>query len=78
MKEPGGVLFGSNAACPDCSPNLIKDAMRYGEEAFIKGQQAKGETFHAACMRWRGGNNTMTITSGNLFEDIFGEPDSDT
>lgn len=58
----GGLQFGRKAVCPECAPQLEADAKRYGEERFIGDRARPGETFAQACLRWRDGNNTITIT----------------
>ena len=59
----GGLLFVSKGVCPDCIPRLVADAEKYGETEFIRERARPGETFKAFCLRMRGGNNTIVITS---------------
>jgi len=33
--ESGGILFGSKATCPDCTPRILEGAKKYGEEHYI-------------------------------------------
>lgn len=61
----GGLLFESKGVCPDCAPRLIKDAEKYGETEFIRERAEEGETFKAFCLRMRGGDNRVIITSGD-------------
>jgi hypothetical protein len=67
----GGLLFVSKGVCPCCAPSLEADAVRYGEEAYIYDRAAPGETFRDFVLRIRGGNNTVTITTGDDFTKIF-------
>jgi hypothetical protein len=59
----GGILFGSNAVCPECTPRVEADAKKYNETSYIKDRAREGETFHDFCLRLRNGNNTITIES---------------
>lgn len=59
----GGFLFGSYGVCPDCAPKMLKSIQGYGETNHIKDYQTNDETFKGACLRWRGGNNTIKIIS---------------
>jgi len=36
-KESGGLLFQSNAVCPDCADRAMKNIKKYNEESFIRG-----------------------------------------
>lgn len=44
-KESGGILFGSKAMCPNCAPQIEKDAARFGELDYIKGRCPEGMSF---------------------------------
>lgn len=43
--KSGGVLLGSYAVCPDCTPKLIQDAVRDGELGRVKGKCPEGMSF---------------------------------
>ena len=60
--ESGGILFGSYAACPKCTPRLEADAQKYNEENNIVGRCPEGVSFADWVRGLRGGNNTITIT----------------
>lgn len=64
----GGFLFGSYAVCPNCAPRVRASAKKYGEEKFITAEAAPGETFRDFTLRQRGGDNTVTIRSGDDFD----------
>jgi hypothetical protein len=59
----GGLLFGSNACCPSCAERMMADIEKFGEERYIKSKAREGETFQAFCLRMRGGDNSIVITS---------------
>ena len=72
----GGVLFGSKAYCPDCAPNILNLAKQFGEEQYIRGRQPDELTFHAWVMQLRGGDNTVTVRSGqDAIDAVFGNED---
>lgn len=71
--ETGGILFQSKALCPTCAPKWEASAAKYGEEHLIRGRAAVGETFFAATMRWRAGNNTVVLTGSQDFVDDMQE-----
>lgn len=56
----GGLLFATNGVCPICAPGVEASAVKLGETKFIRDRALPGETFKQACLRWRGGNNTVT------------------
>lgn len=68
----GGLLFGSKACCPDCAPKCEADAKRYGEERFIAGRCPPGMSFRDWVLRLRDGDNTLTVITGESFEEVFG------
>lgn len=59
----GGILFGSKACCPNCTPKIERDARHYGELHFIANRAKPDETFKAFVLRMRGGNNKVTVES---------------
>lgn len=61
--ETGGFLFGNYATCPRCADRIETGAAKSNESHFIIDRARPGETFKAACLRWRGGNNKVTIDS---------------
>ena len=63
LSESGGILFGSNAYCPSCSPRLEIEARRYNETSYIKARCPKGMSFKDWVLQLRGGNNHMIIES---------------
>ena len=61
--EKGGFMFSSSSFCPRCAPEMMKSITLYNEERYITDYAKDGETFKDFCLRMRGGNNTITITS---------------
>ena len=61
--EQGGLLFSSSAFCPKCAPRMRALAKQYNEEQYITDYAQPGESFKDFCLRLRGGNNTITITT---------------
>lgn len=59
----GGFLFESKAICPECAPEFEAGVKKYHEEKYIRDRVRPDETFAQACLRWRGGDNTITIVS---------------
>lgn len=59
----GGLLFGSKAVCPKCEPRMSASIAQYNEQHYIRGRAEEGETFKDFCLRLRGGDNNVTITS---------------
>lgn len=53
MSKPGGFLFSSKAVCPDCAPDLRRDAEKYHELDHIRASQSPDETFYAFVQRIR-------------------------
>lgn len=43
--EKGGLLFQSRAVCPLCSKKIEKDAIKYGEEKYIRARCPADKTF---------------------------------
>jgi hydrogenase maturation factor HypF (carbamoyltransferase family) len=68
--EPGGILFGSNACCPVCAPQMEISALKYNEEKYIKDRAMPGESFRDFVYRIRGGDGSAvtTITSYEAHE----------
>lgn len=66
-QDVGGMLFESKALCPHCAPKWELSAKKYGEEHFIRDRARDGETFFAAVMRWREGNNDVRISGDDEF-----------
>jgi hypothetical protein len=69
--DVGGFMFASKGVCPTCAPRLEADAKRYDEERYIGERAWPGETFKAFILRMRGGDNTVTITTGDDFTKLF-------
>lgn len=57
----GGLLFGSYAYCPKCSPGLVTRAKEYGEIGHIKAICPEGMSFRQWVLGLRGGDNTITV-----------------
>lgn len=49
----GGMLFGSKAVCPDCTPEFMKSVKKYNEEKHIKDVAKLGESFRNFVYRIR-------------------------
>ena len=62
--ESGGFLFCSHAVCPDCAPEYLKGVKKYKEEHFIKAYCPPNMSFWMWVLELRGGNNTITILTG--------------
>ena len=59
--EEGGVLVGTYAVCPRCTPKALKAAEKYHEP--VDGMCPEGMRFKDWVLKLRGGNNTIRITS---------------
>lgn len=57
----GGILFGSKAICPECTPRWLHDARAYGEESHVRNQAMPGEMFREFVLRIRDGNNKVSV-----------------
>lgn len=53
--QTGGILFNSNAVCPECLPKFIESVKRYNEEKYIRAEALKNETFKDFVLRIRKG-----------------------
>lgn len=71
LPDSGGIIFGSKACCPECSPNLIAAVVRHKEEKYIKARCPVGMSFADWCLELRGGDNTVRFYSGNDFNKAF-------
>jgi hypothetical protein len=69
----GGFLCQSKGVCPNCADRFEASLKKYGEERYISDRALPGETFKQACLRWCGGNNTVTITSFDRDEMMLDE-----
>jgi len=54
-KDTGGILFNSNAVCPECLPEFEKLIDKYDEGKFIRAKATKNETFYDFVLRIRSG-----------------------
>ncbi len=61
--EIGGFLFGSYGTCPHCADDIERRAKETNESQYIRERARPGETFKAFCLRMRGGDNTVRITT---------------
>lgn len=59
--ETGGFIFGSYAYCPACADHGLRNIAKYREERFIKARAKPDERFCDFVLRWRGGNNTISV-----------------
>lgn len=59
--KSGGILFSSSAYCPECAPEILKSAKKYGEEEQIKDTCREDESFNEFVLRIRGGNNNIIM-----------------
>lgn len=62
----GGILFVSNAYCPNCVGRMMDRITAYGEEKYIRVRCPDGMTFHDWVMQLRGGDNTVKIITKEL------------
>jgi hypothetical protein len=60
-KETGGLLLGSKAFCPICTPRRREGLKKYHEEHFIKAVCPPDMSFAEWCLFLRGGNNTIKV-----------------
>jgi hypothetical protein len=60
----GGMLFGSYATCPKCAVRMMPQIERDNETGHIRKVCPDGQTFKAFVLELRGGNNTITIFTG--------------
>lgn len=51
--EKGGILFNSNAVCPNCLPEFMESISKYNEWHFIKDKALEDETFCDFVLRIR-------------------------
>ena len=58
---PGGFIFGSNAYCPDCADEAMKNIIGYGEEHFIRAMCPKDQPFAAFVIAYRGGDAAIQM-----------------
>lgn len=49
----GGLIFTSNAVCPDCSPRQLNTIRGYNEERFIKAYCPENKSFHQFVLDYR-------------------------
>ena len=59
----GGFIFTSKGYCPDCAGDGMKSIKKYGEEKYIKAICPKDMSFKDFILGYRGGDNTIKITS---------------
>lgn len=57
----GGVLFGSYAVCPKCTPKLLDDCATYGETDRITARCPADQSFWKWTLSLRNGDNTIKI-----------------
>ena len=60
----GGYLFGTKGVGPCCAETLMKDIIKYEEQHLIRGVCPGGVSFRDWVVGLRGGNNTITILTG--------------
>lgn len=58
----GGLIFGSKAYCPTCTPRLLNDVEKYGEQRYIRAHCRQLQTFADFVREYRGGNNSIKAT----------------
>lgn len=59
--DQGGILFGSKAVCPKCTPKLEDSAKKYNEEDYITDRCPARMTFREWCLQLRNGNNLVSV-----------------
>lgn len=69
----GGFIFESKGVCPECSKDFMSNAIKYGEQHFIRDEAVLGETFRDFIIRSRGGNNTVKITTYDNVDDMLAD-----
>jgi hypothetical protein len=68
--ETGGLLLQSRAVCPECVPGVLRDAILYNEQRFIRARCPEGMEFRAWVLGLRGGDNEMRIYTGDDFRRL--------
>jgi hydrogenase maturation factor HypF (carbamoyltransferase family) len=63
--DTGGLIFGSKAVCPNCTPKLSADAKRYNEEHFIKARCKPDQSFADFVREFRSGPAEIKVYTGN-------------
>lgn len=69
--ESGGILFGSKAVCPSCTPELERAIARDHEEQHVRARYPAGVPFATWVLRLRGGDNTIRVLSGDDARDYL-------
>lgn len=59
--KQGGILFGSSAVCPACTPDVLKSTKKYHEKEHLKGECPKDMSFKDWVLKLRAGDNTIII-----------------
>lgn len=63
--ESGGFIFSSNAYCPKCAPQALRNIERFNEQRYIKARCPEGQSFADFVRAYRGPHgNTITIHTG--------------
>ena len=70
--KQGGVLFGSQAYCPECAPHVEQKAIHYGEQKYIRGRCPEGMAFREWVLILRGGDNTIRVLTGDDAKKAIG------
>ena len=59
--DSGGLIFGSKAVCPKCTPKLRADIARYGEEQYVRAECPEGQSFADFIRAHRAKTGSTTI-----------------
>src|SRR5258708_3980192 len=62
--DRGGIIFGSNAFCPTCTPKMLVDVARHHEEHFIRARCPADKSFADFVREYRGPDAYVRITKG--------------
>ena len=64
-KAKGGFIFGSYAYCPECTPRMLENIKKYGEEEYIVAMAKPGQSFGDFIREYRSnhGGDVIKVTS---------------
>lgn len=65
LEDTGGILFGTYAYCPDCTPRMLRSIKKYGEQRYIKARCPEGMQYRHWILQLRGGNNRIVVQSNS-------------
>ena len=60
--DRGGIILGSNAFCPSCTPKMLADVARHREEHYIRARCQADQSFADFVREYRGPEAYVRIT----------------